>query len=392
MLRSSARFLALALLGLFALCPPGVSAGDDLELTLPPEIYAAPGVELSIYFDNIVCTRTPEAYTFQVTCPIGKTEANRWRVKPLASQSGTHSLTVEVKDPTGKKTLAKATTRLKVAGRKTDRSKELRLLIVGDSLTQAQVYPVELARWLDEPGNPKWVMLGKIQASDRVRFEGYSGWRWSTFVTNYVEGPVTAPNLGTSPFVFARNNGKPELDVPRYLKETCDGVPPDVITILLGINDCFWASTAPENKKGVNDALDSMFEYADTLLKAFRKAAPEARIGLCLTPPPNARESAFVASYKDAYHRWNWKQVQHTLVQRQLREFGGREKENLFIIPTQLNLDPVDGFPEIDGVHPNTDGYKQIGASLYSWLKCLLSNDPSTSTSPRLPGKPSGSR
>jgi len=362
---------------------------NDLRPVLPPEIYAAPGVEMSIYFDNVVCTQTPEAYTFWVTCPLGKTQARRWRVKPLASQSGSYPLTLEVKDSAGRKTLAKASALLKVAGRKTDRSKRLRLLIVGDSLTAAQVYPVELARWLDEPGNPKWEMLGKIQASDRVRFEGYSGWRWSTFVTNYVEGQVAEPNRGTSPFVFTENNGKPKLDIPRYLREICNGAPPDVIVILLGINDCFDASYAPENNKLVNDTMDFMFQNADTLLKAFRKAAPDARIGLCLTPPPNAREAAFS---QKGFPRWNWKRVQHALVQRQLREFGGREKDNVFIIPIQLNLDPVDGFPENDAVHPNTEGYKQIGTSLYSWLKCLLSDDPAPSKFPRLPGKTPASR
>ena len=39
-----------------------------LQLTLPLAMYAVPGVEMNIYFDNVVLTETPEAYRFQVTC------------------------------------------------------------------------------------------------------------------------------------------------------------------------------------------------------------------------------------------------------------------------------------------------------------------------------------
>jgi lysophospholipase L1-like esterase len=111
---------------------------------------------------------------------------------------------------------------------------------------------------------------------------------------------------------------------------------------------------------------------AETLLAAFRKAAPKAALGVCLTTPPNARESGFKANYQDTYHRWGWKRIQHRLVQRRLSHFGGREAERIFVIPTELNLDPVEGYPENNGVHPNPTGYQQIGDSIYAWLKWRL--------------------
>jgi hypothetical protein len=33
----------------------------------------------------------------------------------------------------------------------------------------------------------------------------------------------------------------------------------------------------------------------------------------------------------------------------------------------------VDGYPDNNGVHPNTVGYRQTGASFYCWLKWWLS-------------------
>ena len=41
-------------------------------------------------------------------------------------------------------------------------------------------------------------------------------------------------------------------------------------------------------------------------------------------------------------------------------------------MPTELNLDPVDGYPNNNGVHPNPAGYAQIGGRFYAWLKAWL--------------------
>ena len=120
-----------------------------------------------------------------------------------------------------------------------------------------------------------------------------------------------------------------------------------------------------------------MFGYADRLLAEFRKAAPNADLAICVTTPPNARESGFEANYKGRYHRWGWKRIQHRLVERLLRRYqpsSGRELDkHIFLVPTQLNLDPVDGYPENNGVHPDAAGYRQIGGSLYAWLKWRMS-------------------
>ena len=59
-------------------------------------------------------------------------------------------------------------------------------------------------------------------------------------------------------------------------------------------------------------------------------------------------------------------------MQRQIEHFGGKQAEGMFIIPTELNLDTMDGYPANNAVHPNAAGYVQIGTSVYSWLKHRL--------------------
>ena len=124
--------------------------------------------------------------------------------------------------------------------------------------------------------------------------------------------------------------------------------------------------------KALDAGIADMFVEADKLLAEFHKAAPRAQLGLCLTTPPNDRDGAFVANYKTNYPRWNWRQVQHRLVERQLEHFSGREREGIFIVPTELNLDTFAGYPDNNAVHPNKTGYQQIGASIFAWLKSRL--------------------
>ena len=346
----------------------------DLRLTLPPDCCATVGVPMSIYYDNIVLTETPENFRFVVQCDIGKSEAKRWTLTPEAAQVGDHPLSVGVTDAAGK-SLGAAKTVLHVIPADAGAGKSVKLLIIGDSLTSATVYSNQIAQRFSVPGNPSWAMLGTHRppsAAKGVSHEGYGGWTWRSFVSRYQEKPGPKPYDRGSPFVFLGADGKPALDIPRYFKDFCGGAKPDFITIMLGINDCFGAGAKADDPKAVNGTIDAMFAQADLLLAALGKAAPDAEIGVCLTTPPNSRESGFEANYKGKYHRWGWKKVQHQLVQRQLEHFGPLASRRISIVPTELNLDPVDGYPVNNGVHPNAVGYQQIGDTIYAWLKARL--------------------
>jgi hypothetical protein len=351
------------------------ATAGDLQLTLPPVVYATPDVQMSLYHDNLVLTETPEKYRFEITSKLGKSEALRWTVKPSDSDVGDHAIEVKIKDASDT-VLESGRTTLHVSPRKSGEGKSLRLLIVGDSLTHATIYPNEIANLLSRPGNPKWTMLGThhpASALPTVNHEGYGGWKWAGFLTKFTAptpGVTAGPLAGksTSPFIFPSADGKTGVfDLPRYFKEHCDGVPPDVVTFLLGINDCFGADPNNPDKK-INEVLDQ----ADKLLAEFHKAAPKALLAVGLTTPPNSRQAGFTANYKDKYPRWGWKRIQHRLVQRMLERLSGRESEGIHLVPTELNLDPVDGYPVNNGVHPNPTGYAQIGASFYSWMKSRL--------------------
>ena len=365
--------LVVAIAGSTAQTAAGaVPQAGPLQLTLPPVCYAVVGVPMSIYYDNIVLTEKQEDFGFAVRCDVGTARPRRWTVTPTPRDVGNHRLAVTVRNPQGK-VIERGKTVLHVGPADAGAGKAIRLLIVGDSLTNATVYPNEVARLLSSPGNPAWTMLGTrrpASATPGVAHEGYGGWTWQTFATRYMTEADGGKKSGSSPFVFAAEGKSPALDLKRYFEQSCGGQRPDFVTIMLGINDCFSAN--PEDPAAIDARISDVFARARPLIAAFRQAVPEAQIGICLTTPPNARESGFEANYHGRYHRWGWKRIQHRLVQRQLDQFGGRQRDKIYVVPTELNLDPVDGYPVNNGVHPNAAGYQQIGASIYAWLKSRL--------------------
>lgn len=365
------RTALLAVMCASAICDlPGQEA-RPLRLTLPPVIYAVPGVEMNLHFANVVLASNP--LTFTVQCAIGRALSNRWSLTATPAEAGEHRLSLRVTDPKTRAT-EEASTVVRVVPANAGKNQNITLLMVGDSLTHASAYPNEVARLLSQPGNPKWKMLGTHQpasAATNVAHEGYGGWTWNRFNTLFNPARPMPGYTNSSPFVAATGpQNQPRLDVANYIAKHCDGRAPDYVTFLLGINDCFRLKA--DNPAALDEGITQMLKEADKLLAAFRQAAPRAEFGIGLTTPGNLRDGAFEANYKGLYSRANWRAVQHRLVERQLEHFRNREAEGIFIVPTELNLDILAGYPDNNAVHPNTDGYRQIGASFYSWLKWRL--------------------
>jgi lysophospholipase L1-like esterase len=357
---------------------PGCSKAENLQLTLPPAWHGVVGVPMHLHFDNIVQTENLGQYQFKVECVVGKTEAQSWHV--LANQEGSFPLKVTLQKPGGE-ILGTGQTMLHISPANAGAERKIRLLIVGDSLTHASLYPNELARLLKESGNPSVTFLGTHRPAavrGGVAHEGYGGWKWVDFFTKYepqktgeVAGPLA--RKATSPFIFPAANGKGEFDLARYVRDHCDGVPPDVVMFLLGINDCFGAD--PEKLQAMDAKISEVLGHAEKLLGEFRQAFPKATLAVGLTTPPNSRQEAFQANYGRRYQRWGWKRIQHRLVQRMISQLSGREKEGIYLVATELNLDPEVGYPVDNAVHPNANGYAQIATSFYGWLKYWSSSN-----------------
>ncbi len=345
----------------------------DVRLLFPKTHFVVPGVDLEIIFTNAILSKSMEGFQFSAKCDVGTVLDDRLILNPKESELGDHPLMVKLLNADGKQ-IDEARTTIRIVPAKAGAEKEISLLIMGDSLTNATIYPNEIANLLSKPGNPYWTMYGTNHpgsAAKGVVHEGYAGWTWGSFNSRWAPDEKQVGKTRSSPFLFIGENEKPELDIGRYLIENCAGKSPDYLTVLLGINDCFHPN--PDDPKAVEDRISKMFREADKFLAAFQKESPDTEIGLCLVPVANSRDSAFDANYKGKYTRWGWRRIHYRLVQRQIEHFGNREGENVFLIPTFLVVDPTAGYPEGNGVHPNRAGYKQLAGSIYAWLKWRMS-------------------
>jgi len=348
---------------------PGVLLVSSVySVSLPPVIYATEGYECRVRFENMLCSQTPNNFSFTVSCDLGVADASSWVVVPASSQVGDHVYKVRVVDSKGPEVTVTSILRVTQA-QSPNLSKPARILIIGDSITSAGIYAADLASMLSGPGNPSWEMIGRLRigAFPGCGVEATPGVTWSWYAQHVRSGP-SDPLGDTSPFLVVDTIGA-HLDLGPYLLANATA-PPDLVIIALGVNDCFSAD--PTLLAGIDQRISSMFGYSDMVVAAIQKAAPTADIGIALALPGNIRESAFLYKYGPKYTAWGWQRIQRRLVTRQIEHWQNRETERLFVIPWNLVVDTFNGFPDNNAVHPNGLGHHQMSIPIYAWVKSRL--------------------
>lgn len=373
------------------------SDAGPVRLVLPPVIYAVRGVETNVYLDNIVLVLDRDDYAFEVICDQGNQFSERWTFTPGEDDAGEYPFDVLVRDESNA-VVARGRSLLRVSPSARERGRSTTLLIVGDSLTQASVYPQHLLELDARDPNFELRLIGSRGAGNRpatgpLRHEGYNGWTAQAFAT--MDGTLSRtgeykrPETG-SPFVYTDASAGPKLDVARYFGEFNEGKAPDAVTILLGANDVFRADDTT-----IDATIERMLGHYDRLVDALRED-PGTTVGIVLPVPPSRSQDGF-RHYRGAGRqtRWQYRRNIHRLIEAMVGHYGGREAERIQLVPAYLNLDTENGYPlrplpatagassgsatrparVIDGVHPSPEGYRQIGDSLYCWLKALGAGD-----------------
>jgi lysophospholipase L1-like esterase len=357
-----------------------------VRLILPPVIYATPGIECNIYYDNIILTLNVRNFAFDVACPKGLLFQERWAYTSTADELGDYPVTVEVRDDSNK-VIARARSIVRVAAEQPE-ADPATLLIVGDSLTEYSVYPKHILDLSKRSGATRLRMIGSrgvgnMPPTDDLRHEGYSGWTAEAFVV--LAGPLSRsgyfkPGATGSPFVYESEDGTKSVDFGRYYAEFNDGKAPDLVTIGLGINDVFTA-----NDKTIDERVDGILGFFDVLVESIQKASPDTRIGLQMEAPPTTSQDGFrnyIGAGKQT--RWQCRRNQHRLMERMVQHFGDRSDKHIYLVPNYLNLDADKQYPTWsppinarseetmtrvnNGTHPSEAGYKQIGDTVYCWI------------------------
>ncbi|MFO1022474.1 MAG: GDSL-type esterase/lipase family protein [Planctomycetales bacterium] len=353
-----------------------------IRLQLPPVIYGVVGLETNLYFDNVVLVVNPENYVFDVQCPKGRQQRERWTFAPKAEDVGEHALQLEVRNEKHE-LIARGKTVVKIASADSGAGKEISLLAIGDSLTHASVWPERVQKLCAGEKNLKVKLIGSHEPGrvPGVRHEGYGGWTAERFGT-YFTGKARTGDYKErgSPFLYSGADGKPVLDFTAYCKDVNGGKFPEVVTIFLGPNDVYGL-----NESALEEGVRKILKHFDALVEMVHKVAPETVVGIMLPVPPAGTQDAFGANYGNNQTRWQYKRNSHRLVEKLIERYGGRESEKISLIPTVVSLDCVHNYGAEtapwnadseekgsrlnNGVHPAVSGYHQIGDAVSAWLK-----------------------
>lgn len=375
----------------------GAQAGEDnasqpfhgkVRLALPKVIYGVVGIEMNVYFSNIVLVINPDNYAFEVICDKkGIQQAERWTFIPKPSDVGEFPIKIQVRDQDNT-IIARGKSTVKIVASDAGAGREISILCIGDSLTHQSVYIQQILDLCNDSNNPQLKLIGSHHIdnfpADNLH-EGYGGRTTEWFATNY--NPTTARNASYpylqrgSPFLYPDSEGIPKLDFARYCKDVNAPNSPELVTIFLGINDIFSATDAD-----IDARIDNSFKYYDELITMVHSVNKYTKIGVALPPPPAASQDAFGAN-AGCFSRWRYNRNQHRYVERMIEHFAGREDDNISIIPVHVNLDchhnyPVNNMPwnsqttrqgvrQVNAVHPAPEGYRQIGDSFYFWIKAV---------------------
>ena len=361
---------------------------NSVRLVMPASIPTVVGVECNLYFDNVVLVARPDSVLFDVVCAKGRQQVERWTWVPTEADVGSHPLELVVRDDNNRR-IASARCTIDVVAAKRGEGQALTMLMIGDSLTHASVYPQRVVDQCEKTGGPKLTLSGSHvpqAASPAMRHEGYGGWTAKRFATHFTETARTGEYAKRgSPFLYKTGTDSPKLDFAAYCRDVNEGRFPDVVSIFLGPNDIFSF-----DDESIDPGIDDILKHLDQLVTMLNDASPSTRIAVLLPVPPAASQDAFGSNYASGQTRWQYRRNQHRLVERMLERYASPSPEptaarRVHLVPTHTSLDCVHNYPtesvpanattdiklvrQSNGVHPATSGYHQIGDTLFAWLK-----------------------
>ena len=380
--------------------PPG------LKLMLPEVIYAVPGIESNIYYENILDTATPRAYAVEIRGPQGTSGEHRWFWTPDKKEAGkSYELEVNVFNDYGRVLHGK--TKVIVAREAADYKRPVTLALLAASGVNCG-YPAHLLSLMKEAGFVNYTPVGSHSGGGRPvvkggnAHDGYGGFSWGSFLNRWYYSAEELPKaqnqaekeqmiaLGVTNFSKSQAyrfrspllqvvNGKKVLDIPAWFKKINQGNAPDFILIQLGGNDMFGATAQTMDDKR-NEAIGN----ARTLIAALRKHAPKTVIGIA-TNPCGCGQDGFGANYGARQSKYQYRRN----IQSYNRALAALVKElkdpGIKLIPLHQAIDPEGSYMkksypvharskkkvsrDCNALHPSREGGYQLGDAFYCWLR-----------------------
>ena len=377
------------------------SAGAKARFFMPETLYAAPGVECSVFFAKMFESVKYSNYAFEALSEKGTFWEDRWCWTPKAEDAGKR-VPVVFRAFTDDGMVDCVTTTVVVAKSPTaeQKSRKISLALFTASFANCR-FQDRLRERMLEAGFTGYNPIGshtsgsssnECDPAKGAPHDGYGGFAWGDFITRWAMSVNEIDNLQAeaereqlrrfgvkipagqewrrallkSPLVRIEN-GKKVVDVQNWLNKVNGGEPPDYILIILGGN-----GVAVISADRVKAAIAGQLESAKKLLGYLRKACPKARIAVGQAAGGSIEQVGWGKNYgaKISAFQGNLNRILYDRSIKRLVETYG--DDNIVFMPFSHGIDPVNAYPRTEktgnALHGTQLSGIQAGDALFSWL------------------------
>ncbi|MEZ7173580.1 SGNH/GDSL hydrolase family protein [Sporosarcina sp. OR05] len=313
-------------------------------IAIPKTIYSTEGEDMVIYSRNLLGNEND--YEVKIDDLNNDVSSYQDYFVLHNNKSGIANLGVELYS--GKEIITSAKTKILT---NPTRTTPIKGLVMGDSTIITNGHGYVTDRIIENLGSN--INLVGTMGTEHNKYEGRGGWTAEKYRTNAIysnkQNPFYNPSTEDFDFGYYMNNqGFSDLDF---------------VIINLGINDVFAYNSDVELK---NDSAH-ILENFDKIISSIKEYDENIRIGINLTIPPSDDQNMFAQEYEDKIKQARVKQNNFIWIQSLIEHY--EESENVDLIPIHLGIDTINNFE--NSVHPNIDGYNQIGDQITSYLNSL---------------------
>ena len=315
---------------------------------LPSVIYGFVGVPIEIYPYNVFQYSMDDVYVIYTTSNKGKNYGNRWKYTPSVAEN--FSFKAWVFDHSLRK-LNEDTKQVQIKSSSVKSS--LKVLVIGDSTVQNGT---ETAKMLQLASNDSYdlTLLGTRGTAPNLN-EGRGGWTATMYAHNASNPSGTVTNAFYNP-------ATQEFDFSYYMtQQSYSGV--DCVFIQLGINDLFSAKT--DYACGL--AIDTYLGDLDLIVSSIHDYDANIKIVINTIFPSDTNEETFGETYGVTQTVWRFRQNVYQGNKALLEHYANASNVYVSWFGASINVASNMG----GDVHPNADGYNQLGTQMYSVMRAL---------------------
>ena len=378
-----------------------VVAGAGARFFMPETLYAAPGVECSVFFAKMFESVKYSNYAFEALSNQGTFWEDRWSWTPKAEDAGKR-VPVVFRALTDDGLVDCVTTTVVVAKSPTaeQKSRKITLALFTASLSNCR-FQDRLRDRMREAGFAGYTPVGSHTGSSSsmecdpekgAPHDGYGGFAWGDFTERWSltfdeidniqaeaereqlrrfghkipKGQEWRRALLKSPLVKIEN-GEKVVDVQRWLDKVNGGMPPDYFLIILGGN-----GVAVVSADKIEAAVARQLESAKKLIGHLRAVCPKSRIAIGQAAGGSIEQVGWGKNYgaKISAFQGNLNRILYDRTMKRYVETCG--DDNMVFVPFSHGIDPVRAFPRSEehgnALHGLALSGHQAGDALFAWL------------------------